>query len=454
MKPKRKFKNILLEKDINKSLRYSIKDGIFHSVMVGFGESFFSAFAVFLKANNLQLGLLGSLPQTLGSLSQLFTNRIMDFFKSRKKVVCLGVLLQALTYLPIALLFMFDNFKIAYLLFFISIYWIFGTILSPAWNSWIGDLVPSEKRGQYFGKRNKLTGMFSFISFITAGYILQIFSSNKSTQYIGFIIIFLLAFLSRIFSLAYLIRSYEPKYISVKEARFTFTEFIKQARFRNYGLFVIYLCTMNFSIYIAAPFFTPYMLNSLHFSYTMFTLVSASALVTKFIMMPIWGNLTDKHGSKKVLVITGLLMPILPLLWTFSTDLKYIILVQIYSGFIWAGFEIASFNFIFDSTSPQKRATCIAYYNVLNGVCILTGAMLGGLLVRYNNLFGSKYYLVFIISFILRYASSLMFLPRLKEVRNVEGIPYNKLLFKVFTAMPTTEIINHLITLTKRERIK
>ena len=135
MKPKRKFKNILLEKNINKSLRYSIKDGIFHSAMVGFGESFFSAFAVFLKANNLQLGLIGSLPQTLGSLSQLFTNKIMDFFKSRKKVVCLGVLLQALTYLPIALLFMFDKFKIAYLLFFISIYWIFGTILSPAWNS-------------------------------------------------------------------------------------------------------------------------------------------------------------------------------------------------------------------------------------------------------------------------------------------------------------------------------
>src|SRR3989339_2065867 len=81
---------------IRKSLRYSILDGTFYSLMVGFGESFFSAFAVFLKANNMQLGLLGSLPQALGSLSQLVSNRLIWLFNSRKKFVCTSALLEGL----------------------------------------------------------------------------------------------------------------------------------------------------------------------------------------------------------------------------------------------------------------------------------------------------------------------------------------------------------------------
>ncbi|HLC98962.1 MAG TPA: MFS transporter, partial [Candidatus Nanoarchaeia archaeon] len=66
-----------VEDKIRKSLKYSIMDGAFYSAMVGFGESFFSAFAIFLKASNLQIGLLGSLPIALGSVSQLYSNRLI-----------------------------------------------------------------------------------------------------------------------------------------------------------------------------------------------------------------------------------------------------------------------------------------------------------------------------------------------------------------------------------------
>ncbi|HEX9136378.1 MAG TPA: hypothetical protein VF905_05485, partial [Nitrospirota bacterium] len=48
---------------IRKSLRYSIFDGAFAASMIGFGESFFVAFGLFLKATTLQVGLLSSLPQ-------------------------------------------------------------------------------------------------------------------------------------------------------------------------------------------------------------------------------------------------------------------------------------------------------------------------------------------------------------------------------------------------------
>lgn len=430
---------------IRRSLRYSVFDGAFSASMIGFGESFFVAFAVFLRATSLQVGLLSSLPQAMGSLLQLFSDGLIRLLGSRKRLVALAALLQALMYVPIALVYFMGGLRVFHLVFFACLYWIFGMILGPAWNSWMGDLTGERDRGSYFGRRNKITGFASFVSFLLAGYILQRFSRGEAAEYVGFALIFALAFSSRIASFVFLTKKYEPLHGHAGEPEFGFLQFIRQARFRNYGLFVLYLSLMNFSVYMSAPFFTPYMLNDLKLDYMAFAVVNAAALVVKLFSMPVWGRASDRFGAKKVLGLAGFLMPAVPLLWVFSGDVAYLIAIQMYSGFIWGGFEISSFSFIFDTTSPRNRATCVAYYNVINGAVLLTGAMAGSLIVRYNALFWSKYLLVFALSCLFRYGASLAFLPRLREVRMVESIPYHSLFFKVVSTMPTKGLVLSLI---------
>ena len=147
---------------VKKSLKLSIMEGGFASAMVGFGESFFSAFAIFLKASNFQIGLVGSLPRAMGSFVQLYSHKVLNLFKSRKKFIAFFVLLQALMYLPIALVFFFGNFSVPLLILFLCLYYIFGMSVGPAWSSWMGDLVSSEFRGKYFSKRNTIAGFVSF----------------------------------------------------------------------------------------------------------------------------------------------------------------------------------------------------------------------------------------------------------------------------------------------------
>ena len=55
------------------SLRKSLKDAAAYSSMAGFGETYFSAFAVFLKASTAQIAIIAALPPLLGSLAQLFS---------------------------------------------------------------------------------------------------------------------------------------------------------------------------------------------------------------------------------------------------------------------------------------------------------------------------------------------------------------------------------------------
>ncbi len=437
---------------IRKSLRYSIFDGTFSALMIGFGESFFVPFALFLRANSIQIGVLSSLPQTLGSVLQIFSSTLIRFFGSRKKLVATAALLQGLMYIPVTFVFFFGTLRIYLLIGFVCLYWIFGMMLSPAWNSWMGDLTAERERGAYFGRRSKITGAASFFAFLTAGYILQKFGKDTSAQYGGFVVIFLFACISRIISSVYLWKEFEPEFAERRKPESGFVTFVRKARFGNYGLFALYLSLMNFSVYLSAPFFTPYLLNDLKFSYWSFTIINAAAIIVKVFSIPVWGKAADRFGAKRVLSLTGFLMPLVPLLWLFSGDFLYLILIQFYSGFIWGGFEISSFSFIFDATTPETRATDVAYYNTANGVALVAGAMIGSLLVRYNAVFWSKYLFVFAVSGLLRYLASALFIRKLREVREVEMIPYSRLFLKVISNMPTMGLVYQLIPFRRKQR--
>ena len=429
-----------LETKVRKSLHFSIMDGLFWSIMVGFGESFLSAFAIFLNATNQQLGLLGSLPQALGSLSQLWSRRLMNLINSRKKLVMFGVLCSGLMYLPITLVFFLGRLRVIHLIIFICLYWIFSTIIGPAWSSWMGDLVNKNERGTYFGRRNTIAGFATFFAFIMGGYILQQLGGSTASQYLGYVLIFAIALVARLASFLYLSMQYEPEYQESPGSHFTFLEFMKKATRNNYGIFAIYSSFMNFAVYISAPFFIAYMLKDLQMTYWQYTLIQAAAILVRNLSMPLWGKALDRFGARKVLSLAGYLMPIVPLLWMFSRNFWYLILVQFYSGLVWAAYDLATFTFIFDVTTPQKRANCVAYYNVLIGITTIAGALIGGFVLSYtpDQALGSKFLLLFLISFIIRCMSSLIFIPKIREVRNVESIPYHTLFFNVITTIPTT----------------
>jgi MFS family permease len=437
---------------VRKSLRHSVTEGAFAAAMVGFGESFFVAYALLLKATTLQVGLLSSLPQALGSLMQFFSNALIRIFGSRKRLVTSGALLQALMYLPVALIFFSGESRVWYLLFFVCLYFIFGMVVNPSWNSWMGDLVVDERRGAYFGRRSKVTSTATFLALLAAGVLLRRFEQGSSAQqYEGFILIFLLALASRAVSVLFLRKQFEPAYRVPREAEFGFLQFLRQEEFRNYRHFVLYLGFMNFAVFLSAPFFTPYMLNDLKLDYLTFTLVNASSIIIKVLSLPVWGRTVDRFGARRVLSLSGFLMPIVPLLWLFSENVLWLMAIQVYAGFIWGGFEIATVSFIFDITTPQKRATGVAYYNMISGVALISGALAGSMLVRFHALFASPYLLAFLASGIMRFGASLLFLPRLSEVRTVEEIAYPRLFLKVVASVPTISLLYELIPFQRRE---
>lgn len=420
------------------SLIYSVLDGSAFAVMAGFGENYLNPFAIELGATNQQIGFFSSIPQLFGSCSQLFSATLVDYFKKRRVLITIAVLFQAVTWLPlIALPFFSKEWWIPLAFLFFTLYFTFGHSASPPWNSLMGDLVPAEKRGFFFGKRNKITGCITFLSVFAAGLILNYFQA--SSVLFGFSIIFAVAFVARLISLGFLAKMVELPYLPVQEHRHDFLFFLRSLHKTNTGLFILFLCFMNFSVQIAGPFFSAYMLRDLSFSYLEFMLVNIMMTITTFLTMTYWGTSADYYGNKKIITITAVLLPIIPLLWLFSQYLPYLMLINILSGFAWAGFNLASTNFLFDNTLSAERARYFAYYNLLNGFSVFLGATLGGFLATQITtpwIFTSHFQVLFLISGFLRACVSFVFLPRLNEVRVVHPVQTKELFWNLIAVRP------------------
>ncbi len=84
--------------------RYGIREGAFQAVAQGGGENYLSAFALFLHATPVQIGILSSLPQLIGTWAQLVSVKALNHVAHRKPLILLGAAGQAALWLPILIL--------------------------------------------------------------------------------------------------------------------------------------------------------------------------------------------------------------------------------------------------------------------------------------------------------------------------------------------------------------
>lgn len=418
--------------EVKRTLNLSVIEGSFWAVMVGVGELYLPVLAIFLSATNLEIGLLASVPLFIGSLSQLITPNLVHVFGSRRKHSCFFVLIQALVWIPITLLMYlkFAENPVWLLIILATIYFSSGMLVTPAWNSWMSELVETRIRGSYFGGRNRIVGLTSFVVYTLAGIGLHYSKEYYGGPIPAFTAMFLTACMARLASTYLLSRQYEYP-VDLHPPKTSIGKFIKDIRRENYGRLTLYLGLMNFSVMVASPYFVAYMFNGLRFSYLEYTAIVGIGLIIKYLSMPIAGKLCDRYGTREILKISGYLLPAIPLLWMFSGYIPYLLAVETMSAVLWAGYELASLNFMLDATEPRNRMKYIGYTNSFNGITTLAGTMTGALLLQLPAFFWSIYLTVFFVSGVLRMLVSLSLLPKLREVREIEpGVPLSRLILE------------------------
>ncbi|MCA9177164.1 MAG: MFS transporter [Planctomycetales bacterium] len=401
-----------LDSRLRADLRISNGDGIAFGGMVGLGETFLPAFVLAAGLGELTAGLAGSVPLVMGGVLQLVSLSAVRQLRSHKRWVVVCAACQALAFLPLMIAAWRGSVTHVTVFLTAALYWGAGLATGPAWNTWMGTLVPPTVRASFFATRTRSQQVAVFCGFLAGGVALQLAAKNDRVM-VTYAALFAAACVCRLVSASLLGCQSEPNPLPANMRRVPWREVLGHLSKQEGGRLLVYLVAVQAAVQMAGPFFTPFMFEKLRLSYGQFVLMISVAFLSKIIALPLWGRLGTRIGAARLLWIGG--VGIVPLSggWLISQHIAWLLVLQMVGGVVWAAYELAFFLLFFESIAEEERTSLLTIYNLFNTVAWVLGALLGGAVLWSFDATYQGYLVVFVSSSIAR-SLSLLLLWRLR----------------------------------------
>jgi MFS family permease len=373
-------------------------DGLFSAASDKIILTYMTIYLLTLGVTRQQIGFLSSFSNFSNALLLLPAAFLVERSGERKQITTKSAIASRVTVVLMAILpfFLLGSSALVWtVLALVIIREAANNFAYPGWIALTGDMVPIEGRGRYFGSRNFIMGL--------AGILVALLMGEFITQIgepLGYQLAYLLAALLGAISIVFFSRLKDPhphvrdKAEPTEEEKTTFRENALEiiASIKDHPHFIkfaIYIMVWNFSIQIAAPFFNVYMVETLRFTAAMIGVVTVINTAANMLVQRQVGLLSDKWGNRIVTIFFLFLIPLLPLLWGLWVQ-KYwhVIVIEVFAGLLWGGFNLVSFNNLLMQTPEDQRARFSAYYQIIVTLSMAFGAGLGSLLIPFIEFVG------------------------------------------------------------------
>jgi MFS family permease len=386
---------------LRRALRLSFGDGVAYAFMVGAGETILVADALRLGGTRTELGLVVTLPLLVAGLGPLLALRILARLPSRRRLVSGAAFLQALNWIGLALLDLLGWNDPALLMAAAGLHHLLGQACAAGWSSWFGDLVPARVRGRVFGRRNAWVYLSTCVGMVVSGVLLETLepaAGSASVAGRGFVCLYALSGLARLASALVLRVTPEPRFVGLTPPRRVLS-FLATERGTRAVRLLVFSGVLHLMVYLAGPYFAPFMLDDLRLGYGGYMAASLALVVFKVVAVPRWGRVVDGRGSRATLVVSALLVALAPLPWLWTGGLGWALAAQAFSGVAWGGYDVALFSRLLDSSRSGTRPHVFALQTLMHGAGQLLGGMLGALLLVG---LGDRFRLLFAVSLAAR----------------------------------------------------
>ncbi len=359
-------------------MRLSILEGMPSFVFINLTQgSVLTGFALFCGANSFELGLLSSVPlfgQVLSPVMAWWAGRL-----GRRKFLAfwLAFIGRALWVLAALLpVIAPKESRAALLILLVALSSIFMAGNATIWTAWMGDIVPAQERGRYFGLRGGILGVVGTIASLLAGFLIDAVASPLDFQ-----VAFGVAIVVGLIAANMLLAHDEPKVIAARmHFKETFTAPFQNANFKQFMVFAVY---WTFSVLVAAPFVFPYFIEYLSMTYTQIAIWTTIASVSGLLFSPWWGRIADKAGNKPVLQLATVLCSVLlPGSWMLAQPgfIHPIWIAAMFDALVWGAIGPAQFNLALSSAPQNNRSSFIAVMSAVTGLAGFVGGLLSGVL--------------------------------------------------------------------------
>jgi MFS family permease len=391
------------------NLSWLFSDSLFASASENIIITYLSIYLLALGATGAQIGAWTSLSGLASAVMLVLGAMLVERIGRRKDIVVFaGGWMARIAVLMITLLPLLLKGE-ALILIMIGLAVTrdaFNQLGSPAWTSLVGDIVPIERRGIYFSSRSFIMVAAGIVTVLVVGEMI-----TRIGQPQGYQASMGLAFVIGMVATYSYGRIRDPHPLPLPKKERTAAEgmpalvFLREM-FHHPGFVAFSLTSVlwNFSLNIAGPFFNVFMVRVLNVTPTMIAVNSVAYAIASIVVQLLVRPWADRIGARRLQLISGLVIPILPFFWLIVHNGWEVIPINIASGALWGIYSLAAFSLMFEVTPVAQRARYSAIYQLVVMVALAVGAAVGGVMVtRWG------YASIFISSGIGRFTAAVLF---------------------------------------------
>ncbi len=383
-----------------RSLRWFLADGLFANASGTIIRTYQAIYLLALGATRGQIGLFSSLTNLTMPLAMLPGAQLARRSHKRRVVVISSLIGRLLLLALLILPALAGRAAVGWSIGVLVVYAFLMNLLNPAWTALVSQIVPPHWRGRYFSSRNILMGLVSFLAVLGMGQIVDHFVTPVGYQIIFGVAVALGLGASYTFAQIEAPETSPPHAEQAGGADFWSHLSTQRSFLALCGAAAIW----NFGVQIASPFFTVYLVDAVQVSATAVAVVAAIGSLADLPGQRVFGILNDRRDPRWVQQMTGLLIPLAPLVWGFINQPWQAYVVQAFAAFLWAGYHLAAFNLLLEMTPEEGQSSFVAFYQALAGLGMVGGAAVGGWIAETQG-----YRPVFLLSAGLRMLGALVF---------------------------------------------
>jgi len=356
------------------------------------GGMFLIGYALKLGATNAQIGLMSSIPM-LFVVIQLWASHMVESGISRRLLTVIGALGNVLGWIFIIMIPYVARdatplFKVGALITIITMVTIFAYISGNARSSWVGDLIPANFRGTFFGRLTMFGGIIGTIFALIEGRFLDVVKSHGIT---AFSLLFCFGVVVGLINTFLFMPQADVPIERAAKEKGAFRGYVRET-FANKALIAVMIYALLWSLQsIAGPFYTTYMIRSIGergLGMPFFLIGTVNALVT-FTMLffsPFWGRMVDRYGCRPILVLCTFGLAPFPLMWlAIPPGHAYMVYalvapMNLVGGFLIAGISVALSTLVYKVTPSAGRSVQFAIYSIIVTIAAAPMPFLGGYL--------------------------------------------------------------------------
>lgn len=368
-----------------RNARFSAWNAAAAAVSLNLINPYVGIFAVYLGADNMQLGYLNSWPQAASVAPILLLASTVGQSPRKQWWTAIINLVGRTAALGAAAV---PWFPACWRIWALILFWVLSvfpySVGTTTQNSFLADIFPAQERGRAFAARNSWNTAAGMITVLLAGWALD----HVFPYPLGYQIIFFGSFAFGVLEIYLFLRLRNanpgvpaaPPSLRAQLGE-TWRAYAAVFRYRPFLVFVCCSIPFHFTWQMAWPIFTRFEVTDLGMDNTWLSLVTVANSLSAVIAYPFLARKAERVGNLRMLAESAVNLALAPVLTAICPSSIWVAVINLYTGIGVAGVNLFVLNCLLDIAPEETRAGILAVHAALVAASAAIAPLVGAYLM-------------------------------------------------------------------------